>query len=63
MEIEFVEKIRESNRLKREACENCKKELRDILSQEQMRKFEEFFYSNARGYIFRMEDAGGVGDT
>lgn len=55
MEIEIVEKIQESNRLKEETCENCKRELRDILSNEQIQKFEEIFYLNARGYLFGQE--------
>lgn len=55
MEIEFIEKTKESNRLKEETCENCKRELRDILSDEQIQKFEEIFYSNARGYLFVQE--------
>ena len=42
-----------SNRIKKEACESCKKDLQGILTSEQPEKFEDAFYSAAKGYILR----------
>lgn len=42
-----------SNRIKKEACESCKKDLQGILTSEQPEKFEDVFYSAAKGYILR----------
>ncbi len=47
-----IEEIIESNRIKKEACNNCKEELKDKLTQEQLQKFEDAFYSAAKGYLF-----------
>ncbi|MBC8558172.1 hypothetical protein [Jutongia hominis] len=40
-----MQDIIESNRIKREACENCKEDLKNILTSEQLEKFEDAFYS------------------
>ena len=45
--------VDESNRLKKEACDNCADQLRNILSVEQLREFAEAFYSVAAGYVFK----------
>lgn len=47
-----MEDIIESNRLKKEACNNCKEDLKDKLTPEQLQKFEDVFYSTAKGYLF-----------
>ena len=47
-----MDKIIESNRLKKEAVENCKDALKDKLTPEQLQKFEDVFYSTAKGYLF-----------
>ncbi len=36
--------IKESNHIKKEICENCKKDLQGILSDDQLKKFEDCFY-------------------
>lgn len=43
MNIIDIEKIRESNRLKKEKCEEAKAAMRDILSDEQSEKFDSVF--------------------
>lgn len=52
MPVVTMEDIIESNRLKKEACDNCKEDLKDKLTQEQLQKFEDAFYSAAKGYLF-----------
>lgn len=47
-----MEDIIESNRLKKEACDNCKEDLKDKLTPEQLQKFEDVFYTAAKGYLF-----------
>lgn len=47
-----MEDIIESNRLKKEACDNCKDALKNKLTPEQLQKFEDAFYSAAKGYLF-----------
>ena len=42
MENISIETVKESNRIKREGVENCKKQLKDILSDEQLEMFEDF---------------------
>lgn len=51
-----MEDIIRSNRIKKEACEECKEDLKNILTSEQLEKFEEAFYSAAKGYIFRRKE-------
>ena len=50
-----MEDIIESNRLKKEACDNCKEDLKDKLTPEQLQKFEDVFYTAARKYLFSMK--------
>lgn len=47
-----MEDIIESNRLKKEAVENCKDALKDKLTPEQLQKFEDVFYTAAKKYLF-----------
>lgn len=51
-----IEDIIASNRIKKEACESCKKDLQGILTSEQLEKFEDAFYSAAKGYIFTRKE-------
>lgn len=51
-----IEEIIESNRIKKEACNNCKKELKDKLTPEQLQKFEDAFYSASKGYLFKRKE-------
>lgn len=48
-----MEDIVESNRIKKEAIENLRRDLQDTLSQTQLDKLEEIFLSCSEGYIFR----------
>ena len=48
-----MEDIVESNRIKREAIENLRRDLQGTLSQTQLDKLEEIFLSCSEGYIFR----------
>lgn len=45
-------KVIESNRLKKKICDRCIERLKDTLNAEQIRKFEEAFYSATDGYLF-----------
>ena len=45
-------KVIESNRLKKKICDRCIERLKDTLNAEQIRKFEEAFYSASDGYLF-----------
>lgn len=47
-----MEDIIESNRLKKEACDNCKDALKNKLTPEQLQKFEDAFYSASKGCLF-----------
>lgn len=47
-----MEDVIESNRLKKEACDNCKEDLKDKLTPEQLQKFEDAFYSAAKSNLF-----------
>ena len=51
-----MDKIIESNRLKKEAIENLRRDLRGTLSQTQLDKLEEIFLSCSEGYI--LEERG-----
>ena len=52
-----LEDIRESNRIKKETCKNCMEQLKDVLSNEQLNKFEDAFYSAVNGYILKRKDS------
>lgn len=52
MPVITMEDIIESNRLKKEACDDCKDALKDKLTPEQLQKFENVFYTAARKYLF-----------
>ena len=43
MDVVDIEEIRESNRLKKEKCEEAKAAMRNILSDEQLEKFDGVF--------------------
>lgn len=45
-----------SSYLKQEVCNNCKNALKDKLTQEQLQKFEETFYTAAEGYLFKRKE-------
>ena len=40
------------NRIKKEICDNYMDALKDKLTPEQLQKFEDVFYSTAKGYLF-----------
>lgn len=42
-----------SNNIKREACENCKNQLKGILSDDEMKLFEDSFYKATERYVFK----------
>lgn len=50
-----LDKIIESNRLKKEAIENFKRELQGKISQEELQKFEKIFYEVSAKYLFSRE--------
>jgi len=43
----------ESNNIQYEVCENCKKQLKGILSDDEMKLFEDSFYKATKGYVFK----------
>ena len=47
-----MDKIIESNRLKKEVVENCKRGFQGKLSQEDLQKFEKVFYEVSAKYLF-----------
>ena len=51
-----MEDVIESNRNKREAIENLRRDLQGTLSQTQLDKLEEIFLSCSEGYIFRRKE-------
>lgn len=51
-----MEEIIESNRIKKEACNNCKDVLKDKLTPEQLQKFEDVFYSASKEYLFKRKE-------
>ena len=57
MGILCIEDIKESNRLKKKICENCMKELKGVFSDDQLKLFEESFYSAVNGYILKRKDS------
>ncbi len=56
MDIITLEDIKESNRIKKETCKSCMEQLKGILSNEQLEKFEDAFYSAVNGYILKRKD-------
>lgn len=52
MQAITIEDIIENNRLKKEAVENCKRDLQRKLSQEELQKFEIVFYEVSAKYMF-----------
>lgn len=48
-----MEKVKESNRLKEKACNNCMEKLNGVLSDGGMQQFREAFYAASEGYLFR----------
>lgn len=52
----IMEDIIESNRIKKETWESCRKDLQVILTSDQLEKLEDAFYSAAKGYIFRRKE-------
>ena len=54
---ENYEYIKESNRIKKESCKSCMEQLKDVLSNEQLEKFEDAFYSAVNGYILKRKDS------
>ena len=53
---DIPEYIKESNRIKRETYKSCMEQLKGILSNEQLEKFEDAFYSAVNGYILKRKD-------
>lgn len=51
-----LEDIKESNRIKKETCKSCTEQLKDVLSDKQLEKFEDAFYSAVNGYILKRKD-------
>lgn len=45
-------KVVKSNSLKKKTCDRCIERLKDILNAEQIKKFEEAFYTASDGYLF-----------
>lgn len=54
---DIPEYIKESNRIKKETCKSCMEQLNGILSNEQLEKFEDAFYSAVNGYILKRKDS------
>ena len=50
------EVIEESERLKKEMCESCMEDLKGIFTKEQLQRFEDVFYSNTAGRIFKRKE-------
>lgn len=49
--ITKLEDIRESNRIKKEICESCMKDLKGIFSDDQLKRFEDSFYKAFAGVV------------
>jgi len=50
-----MEDIIASNRIKEETCNNCKECLKNVLTSEQLEKFEDVFYAATQDYIIRRQ--------
>lgn len=48
--------IKEDNRIKHSVCENCKKQLKSVLSDKELQMFENTFYKVARDYVFKEKE-------
>lgn len=59
MEIITPKDIKESNRIKKETCKSCKERLKGILSDEQLKLFEDAFFSAVNGYTFKRKEGSG----
>lgn len=46
-----LEDIRESDRIKKEICESSMEDLRGVLSDDQLKKFEDAFYKATAGVV------------
>lgn len=53
----YIKNINESNRLKKKICENCMEELKGIFSDNQLKRFEDVFYSALNGCILKRKDS------
>lgn len=53
MVVITLEDIKESDRLKREKCSEMKEAMKNILSEEQLEKFEDVFYIVTNGYLLK----------
>lgn len=51
-----IDDVRESNRIKKEVIQNCRSDLKDKLTPEQLDKFEDIFYSVSEKYLFRRKN-------
>ncbi len=51
--IQMENNIVGSNRIQHETCENCKNQLKSILSNDEMKLFEDSFYRATKGYVFK----------
>lgn len=51
-----IEKIIESNRIKKEVIKNCRSDMKDKLTPEQLDKFEDIFYSVSEKYLFSRKE-------
>ena len=47
---------KESVRLKKETCKNCMEKLKGILSDDQLKQFEDAFHVAAEEYTFRRKE-------
>ena len=56
MSVVTMEDIIESNRIKKEICDNYMDALKDKLTPEERVKIEETFYSVAKGYFFKRKE-------
>lgn len=46
-----IKDIRKSNRIKKETCKSCMEDLKGVLSDDQMKKFEEIFHKATTNVI------------
>lgn len=60
MKIIPMEDIKESNRIKKETCESCIEDLKDVLSDKQLKQFKSAFYSAVNGYILKRKEREGL---
>ncbi len=53
----------ESNNMQHEACENCKKQLKGILSDDEIKLFEDSFYKATKGYVEAVKNPVSMGNN